>query len=63
MEIGYARDFNVSQVCITPDQFIVFMQNYISFDDAVKVAVGCFVAGILFVYLLEWIDKKWKVQR
>jgi hypothetical protein len=50
---------NVSS-CIPHDLFLQFLQTVVFKTDAIKLGVVCFIAGMVFQMLLEWIDTRWK---
>lgn len=54
--------YNLSNtsMCVPNDQFVQFAQLVVFKTDAIKLGVVCFIIGMLFVFLMIELDKRWK---
>jgi hypothetical protein len=49
---------NISS-CVPQELFIQMLPYVVMKDDAIKLGLICFVAGMITMSAIEWIDKRW----
>jgi hypothetical protein len=53
-------DLSNLTTCVPADQFIQLMPMLVLKTDAIRLGLLCFIAGIIFMVIINEIDKRWK---